>query len=161
MLLKARAFTLIELLIVLAIIVILASIGIPTYNDYLVKARIAELLSVGDSYKLRLVDNLFQNEASNNTVYNLNTNLIDYVTVATLNTNPPKYIIEVVAKMKDHTHSGIGLAKPASSHRNLTIQLQGVDNGDVISWTCHAEATYHKYVTKSCQNGNLEQVTTR
>ncbi|AUI65375.1 MULTISPECIES: prepilin-type N-terminal cleavage/methylation domain-containing protein [Glaesserella] len=47
----AKAFTLIELMIVIAIIAILATIAIPSYTSYTQKAALSELLRASASYK--------------------------------------------------------------------------------------------------------------
>jgi type IV pilus assembly protein PilA len=44
-------FTLIELMIVVAIIGILAAVAIPAYSDYTVKAKVANIMSAVDSLK--------------------------------------------------------------------------------------------------------------
>jgi type IV pilus assembly protein PilA len=52
-----QGFTLIELMIVVAIVGILAAIALPAYQDYVVRGRVSEAMVFADAAKVTVADN--------------------------------------------------------------------------------------------------------
>ena len=58
-----KGFTLIELMIVVAIVGILAAVAIPAYQDYTVRAQVSEGLSLASAAKAAVVESYGSNGA--------------------------------------------------------------------------------------------------
>jgi len=63
-----KGFTLIELMIVVAIIGILAAIAIPAYNDYIARSQASEAISLVDGLKTTSADNLQNGTCGTNAI---------------------------------------------------------------------------------------------
>ena len=81
-----KGFTLIELLIVVAIIGILAAIAIPAYQDYTVRSKVAEGLSLASSAKVGVAEAFYAGDVPGVTAF-----AAEYA----LNWVPTKYVQDI------------------------------------------------------------------
>jgi type IV pilus assembly protein PilA len=137
-----KGFTLIELMIVVAIIGILAAIAIPAYQDYTIRAKVTEGLNLADSAKTAVAES-FQSgglqglaaaAASWNTAFTptkyVNTINVDTLTGVILVTYNPVTIGPLVAGKNQ-----IRLTPFINSGAETQLGAAGTLSGN-IDWAC-------------------------
>ncbi|MCL1501348.1 pilin [Xanthomonas nasturtii] len=136
---KQQGFTLIELMIVVAIIAILAAIALPAYQDYTTRAKLSEALTMSAPAKLAVTE----------TASSLGG--LAQVTAANSGYAFPgatKYVSGITIT------SGTGQVAVTSTVPNATgtILLTPADvGGGQLRWTC-SSAINVKYLPAECRN---------
>jgi type IV pilus assembly protein PilA len=135
-----QGFTLIELMIVVAIIGILAAIALPAYQDYTIRARVSEAMVVGSAAKATIGENIAN---AGGVIAAGSCRGVTDSTVATSN-------VETLV-CTDAT-GVVNLTTTAAAGAVALTLTPAVNADNNILWTCAvADATDNKYVPAECR----------
>jgi type IV pilus assembly protein PilA len=139
---KQQGFTLIELMIVVAIIGILAAIAIPAYQDYTIRAQVSEGINLASGAKAAIAEYFMDTgalpgsnaEAGLETSTNIVGNYVTGVAVGNLGVVTVTYGGQANSQITDDT-----------------LLLSPTTNAGSVQWTCSAGDLLPKHVPSACR----------
>jgi len=148
---QQKGFTLIELMIVIAIIGILAAIAIPAYQDYTIRSKVSEGLNLAGAAKLAVAET-YDSKGGMPTVANISYGLPSAASIA------GNYVQSVTAAANSGVitilyKNDVG-GNPSAGGKNIILTPDTSSIG-AMGWTCSggsgATQMPNKYLPATCR----------
>ena len=137
-----KGFTLIELMIVVAIIAILTAIALPAYQDYSIRAKVSEAVVQMDAAKLAVTETAASKGVKAASIAS--------ATIAGYSSPSTTYVasVGIAAGVITATTRKTG----ATINPVLRLTPSQVSSTTTVSWVCSTPTGLKKHVPASCRN---------
>ncbi|AWX13891.1 prepilin-type cleavage/methylation domain-containing protein [Mergibacter septicus] len=139
----SQGFTLIELMIVIAIIAVLATVAIPSYQNYTKKAAMSELIQAASPYKAEVELCIYNSGSKTNCSAGQNG-----IQAAVTESEKVKYLKTVGVNAGVISVTGKGTLE----NIGYTMTPNGGENGEVIDWAVNCTGDKGIFPVGFCAN---------